>query len=148
MTNQDHSRFYVDEHVVRIVGAQVVLLTGVAIFSHSQLVILLLALDFALRAFTTLSSPLALVAKLIVRKAGLKPKVIFAPPKKFAALLGFLFAVSLFILSFTELTLLYYLIAVLLLVCALLESVFSICLGCYVYNWFVAPVINKRNSLK
>lgn len=27
--------------------------------------------------------------------------------------------------------------------CAVLESVFKVCLGCYAYNWMVIPITNK-----
>lgn len=136
---------YVDEHVVRMVAAQAVVITALTLYISSAWPALFLAIDFFIRAFTVYPSPLAFVAKKIVHASGFKSKPIFAPPKKFAALLGFVFSVSitLLLLGYTYTAIV---IGVVLIVCAVLESVFNICLGCYVFNWIVAPI--SRNFEK
>jgi hypothetical protein len=72
---------------------------------------------------------------------------IFSAPKRFAAALGLVFSLTITVLIFIQLTSLAYIIGGILVVCALLELVFKICLGCYVYNWVVLPIQNKiRNN--
>lgn len=140
MKNTDTSRLYVEEHAVRLVAAQVVLLTLAVLVFQWKYLALLLALDFALRAFTYFPSPLALVAKTLTGIAGWQRKPIFAPPKKFAAGIGFVFSLSIFFFFHYGLPVSAYLAGGVLVFCAVLESAFRICLGCHVYNWIVIPV--------
>lgn len=133
---------YIDEQVVRLVAALVSIITITILLTGWPWAALLLAGDFAIRAFTVRTSPLAFIAKAVARKAGWQPKPIFAPPKKFAALLGVVFSVTIFILLLLHAPAAAAVTAGILLVCAILESVFKICLGCYVYNWLIAPLRN------
>lgn len=143
MNHKETTRYYTDENVVRIVAAQVIIIAVITLVTHARLTALLLVIDFSLRAFTYLPSPLAIVAKIVVENAGLKSKRIFAPPKKFAALLGFVFSLTLLLLLLSGLHMAAYIIGGILLFCAVLESAFKICLGCYVYHWIVLPVVQK-----
>jgi len=133
---------YVDEQAVRLVAALVSIVTAALMLTGWPWAALLLAVDFAIRAFTTRTSPLAFIAKAIVRKAGWQPKPIFAPPKKFAALMGFVFSLTIFVLLLLPAYTAAAVTAAILLACAVLESGFKICLGCYVYNWLIAPFKN------
>lgn len=146
--NQKTKGLYVDENVVRFIAAQVIFLTAVAIIEQWEWLAIFLTLDFGIRAFTFFPSPLAAFSKKVVEIAGLKPKPIFAPPKRFAAALGFVFSLTITILIFLQLVFPSYIVGGILILCALLESVFKICLGCYVYNWVVLPIQNKlqRNN--
>lgn len=142
MSATDATKLYLEENAVRIVAAQVVIVSSVVLITQWEYLALLLAIDFALRAFTALPSPLALLAKLIVNKFGWKKNPIFAPPKKFAAAIGFAFSLSIFILFLIGQDIAAYAVGGVLVFCAVLESVFQICLGCYAYDWFVAPFKN------
>lgn len=144
MSENNISKYYVDENVVRIIGAQVIVLSILTLVTGWKFLAFLLAGDFALRAFTYQPSPLAVIAKLIVNLSGLTAKPIFAPPKKFAAGLGFVFSLSVWVLLYLNLWTPAYVVGGILIFCAVLESVFKICLGCYVYNWVVAPIVNKK----
>lgn len=144
--NQKTKGLYVDENVVRIIAAQVILVTLSVLFTQWVIPAVILTIDFALRAFTTLPSPLALIGKAIAKAAGLPPKLIFAPPKRFAAALGFIFSLIITVTLHFNLIYSTYIIGGILIFCALLESVFKICLGCYVYNWIVLPIQNKLQS--
>lgn len=144
--NQKTKGLYVDENVVRFVAAQVIFITIVAIAEQWEWLSLFLTLDFAIRAFTVLPSPLAAFSKKIAEASNLNPKPIFAPPKRFAATLGFIFSLTITVLIFIQLTFAAYIVGGILIVCALLESVFKICLGCYVYNWLVLPIQNKLSN--
>lgn len=145
MSNQDTSKYYVDENVVRITAAQAVIITIITLVTQSPLPALLLAGDFALRAFTSRVSPLAVVSKAITHSAGIQPRPVFAAPKRFAAGIGFVFALGISLMLYFQLSIAAYIIGGVLVFCAVLESVFKICLGCYVYNWLVAPLLSGRN---
>ncbi|MGV8093605.1 MAG: DUF4395 domain-containing protein [Mangrovibacterium sp.] len=143
MSNKEKAKLYTDENRTRIVAAQVTILTVITLITQWKFPAFLLAVDFALRAFTSQPSPLAAVAKVIVHLSELKPKPIFAAPKKFAAALGFVFSLAVLILLYAKLVTGAYIVGGILILCAILESVFRMCLGCYVYNWVIVPIGNK-----
>ena len=143
MKNKDNT---IDENVVRVIAAQVVLLVLLALQNQWIAVFIFLSFDFALRAFTNYSSPLSFLAKSVVRLAKLEPKYIFSGSKKFAAGLGTLFSVITLILLIAQFNLLAWIVGLSLIACALLESTFKICVGCYLYDWFVAPIMNHRHK--
>lgn len=145
MSNQNISKYYVDENAVRITAAQTVIIAAIILITHWPWPMLLLAVDFALRAFTSRPSLLTLLSKAIIRAAHIRPRPIFAPPKKFAAAIGFIFALAVFLLLYLQFTIAAYITGGVLIFCALLESAFKICLGCYVYNWVVAPLCSGKN---
>lgn len=144
MSKQHPAGYYKDEYVIRITAAIVVILTLIILFAQSEILAIFLSLDFGIRAFTTQSSILSLIAKAISGSFRLKPKPVFAAPKKFAALLGFLFSTTIFSLVHFKLLTGAYIAGGILIFCAVLESAFNICLGCYVYNLVVAPIINQK----
>lgn len=146
MSKKEISKYYIDEHIARLIAAQVIVLIALALVFHWVFILLILTIDFALRAFTYYPSPLALSAKIISRFLNLKPKLVFAAPKKFAAGVGFVFTLVIFILAYFNYFLAAYVVGGILIIFAVLESLFKICMGCYVYNWIVAPMINKRNN--
>lgn len=146
MTKKDISKYYVDENVVRLIAAQVIIILLLVFFNHRTYLIIILTADFALRAFTYLPSPLAAVAKVIAVLFKLKSKPIIAAPKKFAAGIGFIFSTAIFNLLYFKLLTAAYTVGGILIFFALLESVFKVCVGCYIYNRIVAPIINKRNN--
>lgn len=144
--SREISKLYADEKVVRLVAAHVVLLSVIAGYTQSVIPLLILTVDFAIRAFTFLPSPLALAGKFLARLFKLQPQPIFAAPKKFAALLGFLFSLTALILFWSGAHFYGGIVLAILVFCAVLESVFKICLGCYVYNWFIVPFIQSKNK--
>lgn len=143
MTDYKTSGLYVDETIVRLVASQVILLTILTLFTQWVVLALFLTIDFAIRAFTKLPSPLAFIGKGISKLANTKPHPIFAPPKRFAAALGFVFSLTISALLYFGFIYVAYITGGILLFCAILESVFKICLGCHVYNWVVLPIQNK-----
>lgn len=145
MSNQYDTKYYANENVVRIIAAEVVGLTLLALFTHWEFILILLAVDFALRAFTYQTSPLASIAKLISKTLKIAPKPIFAAPKKFAAGLGFGFTLIALILFAFQFDIAAYIVGSILILCAVLESAFKICIGCSVHSLIVSPIINSRN---
>lgn len=156
MNNNKTAVLYVDENLVRIIAAEVIVLTVLTLFlqwwfpgfTFWKFPLLLLTGDFALRAFTRKPSPLAALAHIIIKVARLKPKPIFAAPKKFAAGLGFVFSFTVLLFLFINLIIPAYVVAILLIIAALLESVFKVCVGCYVFNWIFIPDTNEENNKK
>jgi hypothetical protein len=146
--NKEVSKLYVDEQVVRLIAAQVAIIAGLSLAFNWIFPIFLLAADFGLRAFTLQPSPLAAVARIIADLLKLKTKPIFAAPKKFAAAVGFLFALAILVLLLLNYLSATYILGGVLIFFAVLESVFKICFGCYVYDWLVAPITNKRKFKK
>lgn len=147
MSKKDLARlYYIDENIVRVIAAEVIILTSLALTTGSFIPAVVLVLDFAARAFTTLPSLLAAVARLVVVSRGWKPRPVFAAPKKFAALLGWVFSLLLAISLWLDYAVAAFITGSILAVCALLESVFRICLGCYVYNWIVVPLLHRKTN--
>ncbi len=134
----------IDRNVVQLVAAQVLILTLMTLLKGWIWLALLLAADFALRAFTSVPSPLAIFAKVLTRLLRTTPRSIFAPPKRFAAGVGLFFSLAIALFLFLHLPVVALTTGVILLVCATLEALFNICVGCYVYNWVVAPLVNRK----
>ncbi|MBE2290791.1 MAG: DUF4395 domain-containing protein [Chitinophagaceae bacterium] len=146
MNNEQLKRFYTDKTTVRLTAFFVFITTGIAVATHNYWLAWLLSFDFALRAFTYFPSPLGLAVKSVRSAIPWNQQPVFAAPKKFAAGIGFVMALTLSALLFFSATIAAYSIGSILLTCALLESAFSICVGCYVYDIVVAPLANKRNT--
>ncbi|MDD2299932.1 MAG: DUF4395 domain-containing protein [Fermentimonas sp.] len=138
------SKNHVNEKTVRIVAVQVVLFTLLLLITNWKIIALFLVIDFALRAFTRIPSLFALNAKGISKTFDLKPKPIFAPPKRFAAALGLLFSLAIVIFQYLDLTIGVYVAGSILLLCAALEAFLNICLGCYVFNLIIVPFTKTR----
>ncbi|TCD11093.1 DUF4395 domain-containing protein [Pedobacter frigidisoli] len=126
----------VNENVVRIV-AFIVALIAIGCISYSNYwAILVLTIDFALRAFTSGKfSLLKIIAIKISKALNLKPKMTDLAPKKFAATMGFVFCLLItatFIFNFFTAALI---LTSIMIIFALLESLLGICVGCYVYTF-------------
>lgn len=135
----------VNENVVRLVAAQVLIFAVATIITGWVFLPAYLILDFFVRAFTGWRTPFVIVARQIAEGLNLPNKPIFAAPKKFAAGVGFIFSIVITALLLTDQLLAARVVTGVLAVFATLESVFSICAGCYVYSYLVAPLINKYN---
>lgn len=146
MNNDQFKRFYTDKITVRLTALFVFLTCALAMATHSYWLAWLLAADFALRAFTYLPSPVGLAVKAVCSVFPWQQQPVFAAPKKFAAAIGFVMALTLSGLLFFSANIAAYSVGIILLTCALLEAAFNICVGCYVYDFVVAPLANKRNA--
>lgn len=126
----------VNENVVRIVALMVALIAICCISFSNYWAILVLTLDFALRAFTTGKfSLLKMVAIKISKAFNVQPKMTDLAPKKFAATMGFVFCMLItatFIFNFFTAALI---LTSIMIIFALLESLLGICVGCYVYTF-------------
>jgi hypothetical protein len=129
-----------NERAVRLVSGMVVLISLAVLITGSAWLALYMSFDFFCRAFTAFRPPLSRLGNMLANALNQEPKWIYAPPKKFAAALGFVFSLGIFFSFIAGFVLAGNIIAVVLISCAILESVFGICAGCYVYDWFVVPL--------
>ena len=112
----------------------------------SPLIVLLLAVDFYIRAFTTLRySPLSWTAHQVNRWLKLPAHMTDKAKKIFGARVGFLFAVAILGLSFVHVPSSIAL-SLVLVVFATLECVFNICVGCLVYTYLIFPTLQPRTE--
>lgn len=133
----------VNENAVRLVAGLVLTGAIATIITGWVVIPLYLSADFFLRAFTSIKPPFALAGQQLASALQLQVKPIYAPPKKFAAGIGFVFSVAISALLLLGLIGTANILTGVLAVFATLESVFGICAGCYVYSWVVAPLLKK-----
>lgn len=137
------NKFYTDENTVRATAFLIIIVLAVALFFKWPYLVLLLVFDFITRALGLSLSPLALFSKSISKILGLKRKPIFAAPKRFAATLGSVFTLLVFLLMLNEFDNSAFAVGFLLIILASLESFFKVCVGCYLYQFIVIPIQNK-----
>ncbi len=136
------STLRVNENVVRVTASLVVALVALYVYSGNLLFILLLGIDFTIRAFTSLKvSPLSWLAIQLNNLLRLPVLLTDKAKKIFAARVGVLFTLAMLVFFFvhppTSIAL-----GLVLMAFALLEAVFNICVGCLVYTYFVFPLLN------
>ena len=126
----------VNEVSARVVAAGVVALSLAAIALASPLLRVLLAYGFVARVLTgpTLSPLGQLATRVVTPRLGFAAKPVAGPPKRFAQAIGVLFSVSSAVLAlgFGE-TVGADLVLGALIMAAILESAFGLCLGCKVF---------------
>ncbi len=126
----------VNEKVVRLIATFTVLLLLGGLFSMLNWIALLLCFDFFIRGFTDLPiSPLRRAARAQAKMFRLKPKMINAGPKIFAAKVGFIATAIITVLSFTGLTSAARILTEILILIAGLEAFLGICVGCHIYSF-------------
>jgi hypothetical protein len=123
-----------DERVARVIAAQVVVMISLSLVSPFFPVAILL-LDFTFRAFFAgKGSAFRWIACRIVHFLPGTPKPTDVAPKRFAALLGFLFSALILSLHLLDLHAIAYALSLLLLVLATLEATIALCVGCIIYQ--------------
>jgi hypothetical protein len=136
----------VNENVVRIIAFIVAVIAIACITFSNYWAIVFLLFDFALRAFTPGKfSLLKFIALKISNALSISPKMKDLAPKKFAATLGFGFCLLItatFLFNFYTLALI---LTSIMIVFALLESLFAVCVGCYIYSFL--QVFTKKDEV-
>lgn len=124
----------VDSNMVRIISFQVALFTMIFLVSQESFFVLLILFDFFMRAIRQSNfSPFQIVGTFVLKGWGIAPKLCDESPKRFALYLGLvtsLFVVIFYVAGFTTFAAW---IAIILLICALLETLFDFCIGCKIY---------------
>lgn len=137
-----------NENVIRLNAFFTILVTISIIYFSSHWLALFLMLDFIIRGFTKFPSLLSIISKFLNNLFNLQFIPVFAPPKRFAAKVGFVITGLLFLSTLVQWDFLSSIIAGILLFCAFLEAFLKLCVGCYVYNWFVIPVFYDKLKRK
>jgi len=107
------------------------------IFSPLKWIIYVLLIDFALKVFFgPKASPFTQFNIRLLKWLKIKPKHIFAPPKKFALKVGLIFSAAVLVLYLLDLTMAANIVAGVLTLFAALELFFEFCMGCWVYYLF------------
>ena len=134
----------INENVARTAAFYIIAVATAGVWLNSYIIILLLAADFALRAFTNgNASPIKILSKQTAKFLNIPEKMVDAAPKKFAAGMGLAFCAAIAGLLLANLFTAALVMAGMLLFCALLEGAAGICLGCIVYSFIVLPFTKK-----
>lgn len=124
----------VDSNLVRIISFQVAIITSIFMLTHALAIALFLVFDFSMRLFRhTYLSPFQVMGQFMLVKFKIKPLYSDEAPKRFALFLGF--AMAWFLLLFTLLGFIKtaLVIAGILLLCTVIETIFDFCIGCKMY---------------
>lgn len=124
----------VDTNMVRVISFQVALFTVIFLITQESFFVLVLLFDFIVRTLRLSKfSPFHLIAQLILSGWGIAPQLSDESPKRFALYLGLGISLLLVLLMVTGFMYLATFIAILLLICAMLETAFDFCIGCKIY---------------
>jgi hypothetical protein len=126
----------VNEVSARLVAGGVVIIAVLTIALDQPWLLVVLAYGFVARVLTgpTLSPLGQLATRVVTPALHVEPKLVAGPPKRFAQGIGATLSVAAVIahIGFGETTVAYVLVA-LIIVAAVLESVFALCLGCKIF---------------
>ena len=124
----------VDSNMVRVISFQVALFTVILLITQESIFALVLVFDFFIRAIRQPNfSPFQIVGQFVLKGWGIAPKLCDESPKRFALYLGLLTSLFLAVFYLAGFTSLATIIAGILLICALLETLFDFCIGCKIY---------------
>jgi hypothetical protein len=127
----------INENVVRLIALFVAIIGVSSLLFVNFYTIIFLMFDFAIRAFTSGKfSLLKFIALKLFKLFSLPTKLTDLAPKKFAATLGFVFCLVIGVFYLFNQIEIAIGLTVILLIFAILESVFAICVGCYVYSFW------------
>lgn len=130
--------YSIDENGARITAAITMAMACAVPFLspiHQLLVLALLVLDFAMRAFSRPRySPLANLARKILWLASVPPHKVDAGPKRFAARIGLGMLLVAALCSAQGMQMPVLLLSMVLALCAALEATISFCVGCWIWS--------------
>jgi len=127
----------VDKHIIRVNAVIVFTFLLAFIFTSNSIFILMVLGDFIIRVFFGLKySPICFFIKRGLRMSGVKPHLINAGPKIFAARIGLIFSSLTFLTYISGFTFLSTTIAVVFIIAVGLEAFFNYCLACEIYPYY------------
>lgn len=131
----------INENLTRLNAFFTILLIAAGFVFNNVLFPLLLLGDFFIRAFTKSKfSPVSYLSQSVAALLHLSKKPIDKAPKIFAARLGFLMTLVIAVLFLLQLYTASLIVASVLVLFAFLEFAFGICVGCFIYTYFVLPL--------
>lgn len=139
----------INENVGRIAAAYTLILTTTAVLCGYHWIMAGLAVDFGIRAFTPATlSPMRWISKSTSRLFRLRNIQVDAAPKKFAAGMGMIFSILILAAGLLNYDLAEYILASMLIACAILESVFAYCVGCIIYTYLMRFNTTKEETIE
>lgn len=134
--NNNNTPERVQERKVRAIALEVVVISTFAILLKQPIIMLLLSLDFVIRAFINSKySPLASISRIFLSKIlPFRNKIILLKPKKFAAAIGVILSLAAGIFGLEgQISIMIY-ITIVLLTFSFLEAFFKFCAGCWLFG--------------
>ena len=135
----------IDAHFVRLIALQVMIVGLLLLLTGQLFFVFLLLFDFSIRTLKINKlSPFANIAKFIIHRLDMKPKLCDEAPKRFALYFGLViigFLTLFFIFGYDKTT---NVLLVSILVCAFLEATFDYCVGCKIYYYLQHVVPMSR----
>jgi hypothetical protein len=120
--------------MVRGISFQVALFAVILLITKESTFAFILLFDFAMRTLRKSQlSPFHLVAKFVLDGWGIAPKLCDESPKRFALYMGLVISLFLVVLYAAGFSAFATVISIILLICALLETLFDFCIGCKIY---------------
>ena len=130
----------VNEQITRLNAIFGIILVIAAFAFHSVFFLIFLMADFFIRAFTNLKfSPISFVSHWLTNTLKLGEKSIDKAPKIFAARMGFLMTLAVSILYATGEITSAIIVSGVLVFFAFLEFALAVCVGCFIYTYFILP---------
>lgn len=128
----------------RISALLVVALLGVYLLVQTWIIPVFLFIDFYLRGYTGGKySFIGFLSKGVVQRFNSSSPLIDKAPKIFAARLGMVFSLVVFVFALLGWYAMANALAAVLIVFASVECFFNFCVGCYVYSLFILPRLNS-----
>jgi len=125
----------VDENLIRLNSGIIFTTLLLFVFTPAKWLIIPIALDFAIRLFWGVQkSPICIALRYILNAFSIAPCMINAGPKRFAAKLGFGFALMITALFILKLTFAAEIAGAVMMIIVGLETFFGYCLGCKIYG--------------
>ncbi len=122
-----------------------VLLMGLFFYTNSPIYIVIVLVDYFIRAFLKIEySPVRFISVGIVKGLNMKGKTIDLAQKIFASRLGMLCALAALIFFYFDNQLGTSISLGMLMVLSFADSVFNLCVGCLIYNYIVFPFYKNR----
>ncbi len=124
----------------RVSALIVVLFLGLFLLTQLWIIPLFLMIDFFQRGFLKgKNSFVGAVSRHVARKYFSDSRKIDKAPKVFAARLGFVFSSLVLLAAVLGIGVVANVLAAMLVAFASIECFFNVCVGCYIYSWFVVP---------
>lgn len=141
------SNVKINSYVSRLTVFMNAILIGLFLLTGNPLFMWIVALDYGIRAIgNPRFSPLRWGAAQLIKIVRLPEKLTDQAPKLFASRVGFLFAAC-SVLFFLMSSMTGAIVAGILLVFTILDSVFDFCVGCLTYQYIVLPLFQARGGL-
>lgn len=127
----------VDKNMVRSNAFFVFVIIMIYLLTGNPVLILIILIDFAIRVFPGVKySPVSRIIKYLLRKASIKPQLIDAWPKIFAAKIGLMLAIIITVFHFTNFSIPALIFGLIFLIASGLEAFFDFCLACTIYPYY------------